>query len=743
MLGTALRVLLQLIAVLWLALAAVAMAQEVAIHEGVLILHSNQRPLAAGIIIDDTLRKVVSGALGRPVEIYSEFLDNERFSPAEYTETLSQFLRQKYSERNVRVIFAIAPPAFRFVLDHRVAILPDALVVHVSLPRDLLPTGGLPQEFAGATLDLDPMSTFELALRLQPGARHLVIVTGADNRDRIWDMRIRDAVERLGDRLEVEYLKGLPTADLLHRLSTLARDTIVYTPGYFADGTGRITTPRQSVEQMAAASTAPLYGPNYTFLGAGAVGGVTSPYEDQAREAGAIAVRLLNGTAPKAIAASSMPNVPIVDWRQLRRWGMDEKLLPPNAIVQFREQSVWDAYRREILIGIVVVLLQATLIVALLIQRRARQRIATELDESKQRMSLAARSARISMWVWDVARDKVWIMPRSLRQPGAPDEQPIEFSEFIESVHRSDRDNVRRAARESLATNAEFDTEYRVTGRDGEVRWIAARGRAEQGKNNQRLVGVAIDISARKRAELQAAQDRAALSYMTRVSVLGQLSASIAHELNQPLAAILGNAEAARKMLTREQVDLAELRDICDDIVSEDHRAVRVIRRLRDLYKHGEIDLEAIDVNVLIRETLDLVSTELLTRHVTTVTDLAASLPPINAGRVQLQQVLLNLILNAADAMSGNAEHDRTVTICSEAAVENIRLSVVDRGPGIAAADAKNIFNAFWTTKAGGMGMGLAISQSIVAAHRGTLTAVNNADRGATFCVTLPVRAQA
>jgi signal transduction histidine kinase len=248
---------------------------------------------------------------------------------------------------------------------------------------------------------------------------------------------------------------------------------------------------------------------------------------------------------------------------------------------------------------------------------------------------------------------------------------------------------------------------------------------------------------ARQAAELQAKEDRAALQHMTRVSMMGQMSASIAHQLNQPLAAILGNAEAARKMLGREPVDLAELREICDDIIAEDNRAAEVIRRLGALFKRGEMRLQPLDLNELVLETLALVRTELLSRAVMPVTDLAADLPAIAGGRVQLQQVLLNLILNAADAMSGIGAADRTVTIRTEAAGTDVRCCVIDHGVGIAQEDLKKVFDAFWSTKPGGMGIGLAICQSIVAAHHGSLMAVNNHGGGSTFFVTLPVRAPA
>ena len=546
-------------------------------------------------------------------------------------------------------------------------------------------------------------------------------------------------MDKLGNGVEIEYLSGLPTADILRRVAASPPGTIVFTPGYFVDGAGAVSTPRQSVERIAAASIAPVYGTFDTFLGAGIVGGYMTPYEDQAKAAGTLIVRLLEGTPPAQIASSSVTRVPMVDWRQVRRWGIDERMLPAETIARFREPSVWERYWREISAASVILLLQAALIAVLLRERSRRRRTATALEESEKRMSLAASAARLTMWNWDIARDKLWSTARAHPPAELPTERPIRFDQVLESVHPADREAVESAVQGVLQRNEELDIEYRIIQPEGNVRWIAARGRAEK-SDNARLAGVALDVTERKTAELQAEKDRAALTHLTRVSVMGQLSASIAHQLNQPLSAILGNAAAARKMLDKERLDLAELRDICDDIITEDNRAAEIIRRLGALYRRGEVKLAPLDLNELVRETLDLVRTELVTRHVMAVTDLAPSLPAIDGGRVPLQQVLLNLILNAVDAMGAIEPMERKVTVRTELDGGNIRLCVVDKGTGVAPEDLKNVFNPFWSTKAGGMGVGLAICQSIVSAHRGVLTVTNNPDRGATFCATWPAR---
>ena len=706
--------------------------------EGVLVIHSNQRATPAAIVIENTLGKVVPDALRRPVELYSEYLDVEWASTEAYALAQAEFLRQKYRLRNIRVVVASAPAALQFTTRFRDSVLPGVPVVHVALPQDQLERLSLPADVVGRTVELDPKSTLELALRLHPDAKRLVIVVGAAERDRMWEQRLRKALAQLEKQPEVEYLAGLPTADVLRRLGALDKQTVVYTPGYFSDGTGRVITPRQSLELIGLASAGPVYGPLDTFLGTGIVGGYMSLYEEQARQAGTIVVRLLNGEAPAAIGSSPLARVPVVDWRALKRWDVDKSLLPADTVVQFRESTAWDRYWREITLGGTILLVQAGLITSLLFERRSRYRIASALEESQKRMNLAAAAARLSMFVWDMSGGESSASALSRRRLGSSHGPPISFESVLATTSPADREHLERAVRKALETRDEFDVEYRVPVPDGSVRWIAARGRAEK-DNNLQMLGVAVDITERKLAELRAVEDRNALRHMTRVSMLGQLSAAIAHQLNQPLAAILGNAEAARKMLGRERVDLAELKEICDDIVADDNRAAQVIRRLGALYKRGDMKTESLDLNELIRETLDLLRAELLIRHVTPRTDLAPGLPAIEGGRVQLQQVLLNLILNAADAMSEIELGKRSLEIRTETTGADVRLSVVDNGSGIPETDLRKVFEPFHSTKTGGMGIGLAICQTIVTAHHGTIAATNNAEGGTAFCVRLPV----
>lgn len=248
------------------------------------------------------------------------------------------------------------------------------------------------------------------------------------------------------------------------------------------------------------------------------------------------------------------------------------------------------------------------------------------------------------------------------------------------------------------------------------------------------------DLSASARMADEARRHREELAHVVRVVNLSELSGSIAHELNQPLAIILSNAQAAQRMLAHVPPDLEEVRSILADIVHEDRRAGQVIQRLRALLKRGEAMLVPVSLNEIAKEVLQLAHTNLSSRGVEVSAGLCPDLPLVRGDSVQLQQVLLNLLLNAADAMSGNPPDKRRLHVSTSADESEVMLSVRDEGVGLP-ADIEGIFQPFYTTKAQGLGMGLAICRSIAAAHGGHLTAEAQGDSGAVFRLRLPLRA--
>jgi two-component system, LuxR family, sensor kinase FixL len=309
----------------------------------------------------------------------------------------------------------------------------------------------------------------------------------------------------------------------------------------------------------------------------------------------------------------------------------------------------------------------------------------------------------------------------------------------MQRIHPEDREGVERAVRRALEDRADYVGEYRVVLPDNTQRWVVARGRVypdTQGKP-VRMMGATTDITARKQAEEKAQRQHEELAHPSRVTTVSELSGSLAHELNQPLAIILTNAQAAQRLLAQQPPDLTEAREILADIVSEDQRAGEVIQRLRSLLKHGETNLQPLAVNGMVEEVLQLSRNGLIGHGITVHRSLALNVPQVQGDHIQLQQVLLNLILNACDAMSANPPAARHLAVATAHRDDVVRISVSDTGSGLP-PDAERIFEPFYTTKKHGLGLGLSICRSIVTAHKGRLWAEKGAAKGAVFHLELP-----
>jgi C4-dicarboxylate-specific signal transduction histidine kinase len=322
-------------------------------------------------------------------------------------------------------------------------------------------------------------------------------------------------------------------------------------------------------------------------------------------------------------------------------------------------------------------------------------------------------------------------------------DSPPTLAAIQQVIHPDDRRAAIDSMRSAPYAGEKAATEFRVVLPSHQVRWLRAHAHADRDERGRpfRVSGIFTDITAAKTAEHKAAEQRSELAHMMRVSVLGELSGAIAHELNQPLTAILSNAEAARMMLTRKPLHLADLGDTIDDIVHEDKRASAVIERLRGLLKKGEHRLEPVDLNQLIGSTLELLHSELISRRFRVTKDLAQDLPPAYGDPVQLQQVLLNLLMNAMDAMTAMPLARRVVTVGTRLRdSDEMEIIVTDRGHGLGPDQQARVFEPFFSTKVHGLGLGLSICLSIVNSHGGQLRLVNGADGGAQAIFTLPHR---
>jgi two-component system sensor kinase FixL len=368
-----------------------------------------------------------------------------------------------------------------------------------------------------------------------------------------------------------------------------------------------------------------------------------------------------------------------------------------------------------------------------------------ELREAKQRMELAANAAELGMWMWDIVRNEIWITDKGRALFGFAPSEKLDFDRFRSRVHPEDRESVLKAVENSLRTGAEYRSEYRVLLPNGQLRWIAGRGHVEFNGDGQpvRMRGASVDITKRKQAEEQAARQRNEMAHLSRVSTLGELSGSIAHELNLPLSSILSNAQAAQRVLAHGDADLAEVQEILNDIVSEDRRAGDVIHRLRQWLKKDDVQQHSLQINEVVEDVLKLMRSDLINQKVAVDFELTRHLPAVTGDPVQLQQVLVNLVVNACDAMANCAGSERRLLI--RTGIENgssaVTVSVTDRGGSIPEEKMEQIFEPFFTTKAKGMGLGLSVCRTIIAAHQGKLWATNNAACGATFHFSVPIAA--
>ncbi len=369
----------------------------------------------------------------------------------------------------------------------------------------------------------------------------------------------------------------------------------------------------------------------------------------------------------------------------------------------------------------------------------ARKRAEEILRRSEAYLSEAQRLSHTGSWAGIPATgEHTYWSEEAFRVLGFdPAGGPPRFEELQRRFHPDDRARTTEHFKRAIREKVDWDVSYRIVHPGGEIREIQSIGHPVFGPSGDvvEVVGTVMDVTERRRAE----EDRQALAHANRITTMGQLTASIAHEVNQPIAAVVTNAQAALRWLNMQPPDPEEVRQALDRIVSNGRRAGDVIGRIRGLVTKTPPRKDRLDINDTIREIIALTRSELRSSGTSLQTQLADGLPLVRGDRIQLQQVMLNLILNAVEAMSGSDEGSRELLISSEGDGANgVRIAVRDWGPGLKPESLDRLFDAFYTTKPDGMGMGLSICRSIIEAHGGRLWATRNQPQGAVFQFTLP-----
>lgn len=546
-------------------------------------------------------------------EVFSEHLDMTRFPGRAHAEAIATLLADKYRDLPMAAVMAVGPGALDFVLEHRNDIAPGAPVVFGGLSARSDQLGDLPADVRGVVSMFDVRGTADLARRLQPEAGRLVVVTGSAPFDRGWQERARGELAPLEGEIELDFVSDLSLAGFEEMAAGLGPDAILLILSVVRDGEERVFVPRDAAAAIAAASSAPAYGVYSSFIGVGLLGGRVETFASIGKAMAEMALEAAAGETGGPPFVSTVPK-PVVDWRQIRRFGIDASLLPPGTVRLFYEPTAWERYRVQILLAAALMLLQSGTIAALVIQERRRRRIADEL----------------------------------------------------------------------------------------------AVGRLE-------------------------------VAHLSRTAQLGALSGALAHELNQPLASILANAEAGAREIGRAAPDMKELSEILADIADDDRRAAGIITQLRRLMVKGDTALEDVELNQMVQATVTLARGELIARRTRVEVRREGPELTVHGNFAQLQQVVLNLLLNAADAMADLPPAERRILVDTRLLGDRWReLAVSDRGPGLAPDMLEEAFKPFVSSKPSGLGFGLPICRSIIRAHGGTLLFDPDTVDGARIVMTLP-----
>jgi PAS domain S-box-containing protein len=386
---------------------------------------------------------------------------------------------------------------------------------------------------------------------------------------------------------------------------------------------------------------------------------------------------------------------------------------------------------------LITISLPLMFLAALVRERRDKE---DALRESEARYRALVMAGANMVWQANAKGEGFLATPGWLELTGQS-EDDVKALGWLNAVHPKDQERSERLWRQSMAQKCMYENEFQVRTRDRSYRHFHVQAVPILSSDSEvrEWIGAAVDITEQKDAALAVQRHRDELAHVARISTMGELAASLAHELNQPLTAILSNAQAAQRFLAADPADIGEVRAILRDIVEDDSRAGEVIRRVRELVRKGDLDVVPLELAEVVRDVVLLLHSDAILHNVHIVLEMTPDAPKILGDRVQLQQVMLNLLLNAFQAMKDSPMSERQVTIRSRFDKGNAMIiSVRDCGVGLKDDQLEKMFQPFYTTKSDGLGMGLAISRSIIEGHGGRLWAQNNPDRGATLYFSVP-----
>ena len=846
----------------------IASAARAAQPKHVLIVHSFGAAAPPFSVHSIAFESELVEHLGERVDLDEVSLDMARYAESNVQDALVDYLAKRQTSWKPDLVVPIGSPAAIFVAKYRTRLFPDAPVLYTSLDQRLLPPGALNDNATYVGQKFDVPGLLQDMLEVAPATKNIAVVVGATPLEEYWLGQFRKAAEPLARRINFIYYNDQSFDQILERTATLPPDSYIFVLLLLRDAAGVTHNADQALERLRKTANAPINSIFEHQLGLGIVGGRLYQSERLGREAGKVAIRILHGESAASLPAQLIDRLPPrYDWRELHRWHMDEKHLPPGSEVLFRSPTIWEQHRNLIIGGVAVCIAEALLIGALvanLIRRQGAERSLSEsegrfrtmanaapvliwmagtekectfnnrawleftgrrseedlgdgwvenlhpgdransfktyenafdrresfvmqyrlrrhdgvyrtitaegiprygpngnfrgyigacvditdllqqqkaLHEIEDRVALAAEAAHLGVWELDLANNELWASEKVRELFHLAPAGPISYSDLVARVHPEDQARRDEEMQRAVESGGDYETEYRALLPDGTVRWMAGRARciADESGKTCRIIGVSIDISLRKAAEEESRRRREQVERLSRTSLLGEMTASLAHELNQPLSAIVSNASAGARFIDRGHAPPEQIREILEDVVADGRRAHEIIMNVRNAIKKGSVLRASVNLNDVVTSVTHMVRPDAVAHSCQLQTTLEENLPPINADPVQIQQVLINLVTNAIDAMRGVSPPNRNVEIgTAHDGNGNVQVTVRDYGSGIPDDAQNRLFEQFFSTKDEGLGMGLSIVRSVIEAHGGQVSAENAVGGGARFRFNLP-----
>jgi PAS domain S-box-containing protein len=510
-----------LVLIIGVSFTAAAAADHKDNHLRILILFSDDSNLPAQEIVEQSIHSTLRNGSTAPIEIYSEYLDSVRTSVAGYEEEFVSLLHRKYEDRQIDLIISVSNPALKLLLTNRSKLFPETPIVFYLLDQRSLVGQSLGQNITGVWSALNFKANLDLALELHPNTKNLVVLAGVSDFDKYWTARVREDFPAYEGKLQISYLVGLTIPEQQQALAKLSPETILLFVSSMRDGAGYSNPNTEILRQISPVSKAPIYGTTDAQLGVGIVGGKLISFEAIGGEIGKLGLRILSGEKPESIAPYGIPNVVMFDWRQLQRWNINEQKLPVGSIVRYRQPTIWEQYRWQIIGAISLIILQTFLIALLLVNRAKRRRAEEEVRLSEARFREMADSSPIMIWIADSKMLCTYFNERCMDYTGLTLAE-LQGNGWLESVHSEDSQRCIDIYTEAYARRESFVYEFRVRRSDGEYRWLYSTGVPRFAANGELLgyIGSAVDIHDRKLAEYAVRESEARFRDMADSSAI-------------------------------------------------------------------------------------------------------------------------------------------------------------------------------------------------------------------------------